>query len=124
MASIVYCALDLLYDVADVVVGHPRAGWEAYTDLEERFRDAVCVGRSVFVDGLLVHGFPQGTAFDSCCVEVHAQGLDIVAGLAVGCGRDNGMCDAGSASDGSGDHLPVGVFLAFDPQVGIESGRT
>ena len=48
-------------DVAHVVVGDVRAGGEADAYFEESFRHAVDVGGSVFINGLTVHGLPQGT---------------------------------------------------------------
>ena len=78
--------LYLLYDVVDMVVCHPRACRKADADFEEGFGYAVDVGRGVFVDGLAVHRFPQGARLDAGRVEGHAQGLDVVVGLAVGGG--------------------------------------
>ena len=46
----------------DVVVGDPGAGGEAEADVEVAFADAVDVGGGVAVNGLLVHGLPQGRA--------------------------------------------------------------
>lgn len=77
------CLFNLIDDAADMGVSNPGAGGEADTDFEERFADAVGVGGSVAIDRLLVHRFPEGTRFDAGGVEVYAQGLYVIIGLAV-----------------------------------------
>ena len=80
------CGLDLLCDVAHIVVGDPRTGRQTDAYLEKIFRHAVDVSRIGGVDGLAVHRFPEGTGLDVGLVEGHAECLDVGVGLAVGHG--------------------------------------
>ena len=81
-------------DVADMVVRDPRTGGKADADAEQRLAHAVGVGGGVAVDRLTVHRFPQRARLYAGRVEGHAQGFDIVVGLAVGRGRFYGVRDA------------------------------
>ena len=117
-----YARFDGVDDVADVVVSYPGAGGEADADLEEALADAVDIGGRVAVDGLAVHGLPQGAALNVGAVEANAQGLHVVVGLAVGGGRRGLVDDTGGASDGALDHGAVGLVLTLYPQRGVERG--
>ena len=81
-----YTGFDSIHDVANVVISHVGAGGEADADFEEGLADAVDVGRSVFVDGLLVHWLPKRTGLDVGLIEIDAQSLYIFVGLTVGGG--------------------------------------
>lgn len=58
-------SLDVVDNVADMIVGDPWAGGEADAGFEEGLADAIGVGGGVAVDGLLVHGLPQRTQLDA-----------------------------------------------------------
>lgn len=87
LLSYYYTSFDSIHDVADVIVSHVGAGREAYSDFEEGFADTVDVGGSGAIDGLAVHRLPERTGFDVGLIEINAQSLYIVVGLAIGCGR-------------------------------------
>ena len=95
-------------------VGDPVAGGETDAGGEEAFAHAVGVFGVALVDRLAVHGLPEGAAFDVGGVEGHAQGFDVVVGLAVCYGGYGSVCHACLAAYGSGDYLLVGVLLTLD----------
>ena len=69
--------MDGFDNVFYVVVGDPGAGWEADAGFVEFFGDSVCVGWGIFVDRLEVHGFPEGTGFDTVLVEFHTESFGV-----------------------------------------------
>ena len=69
--STLYC----LDDILDLLVFHIRSGGEAHAHLEERFRNAIGIGRGILIDRLLVHRFPKGTGFYARCIHEYAQSL-------------------------------------------------
>lgn len=95
-------------------VGDPGASGQADASGEEGLADAVDVGGAVAIDGLPVHGFPQGAALYVCGVEGHAKGFHVVVGLAVGDGTAGSVCDACRTAYGAGDDLSVGQFFILN----------
>lgn len=84
--------------------------------MEEVLADAVDVGGVVAVDGLAVHGFPQGARLDIEGVEAHAHGFYVGIGLAVGGGGACLVDDASGSSHGTGDDALVCLLLSLDAQ--------
>ena len=88
--------------------------------MEEVLADAVEVGGVGAVDGLAVHGLPQGARLDIKAVETDAHGLYIGVGLAVGGGGACLVDDSGGSSHGAADDALVGLVLSLDVEVGRE----
>ena len=112
--------VDMLRDVLEVVVAHPGAGRETQTTTEEIVGYAVDVSGSVGVEGLAVHGFPKGTAFDTGFFESEAQGFYVGIWLAVGMWIRGGTSGAGGSAHGLGDSGGVCFVLVNDFEVGGE----
>ncbi len=114
------CGADCGGDVAEVVVGHPRAGGEAEAGAEEGLADAVGVRRGGGVDGLAVHRFPEGSRLDACGVEGGAHCLDVCVWLAVGGGRCGGVGHSRCTADGAREYCGVCLVLPPDPEGGVD----
>lgn len=78
-----YRFLDGVDDVADIIVGHVRAGGETETDLEEFLLNIVCIDRGTGVDRLFAHRFPGWASLDFVAEHEDAQGLHVVVRLAI-----------------------------------------
>lgn len=115
-----YRFFDAIDDVADIVVGDVGTGGEAHTDFEDGFTDAVDVGGTALIDGLLVHGLPDGTGFYFLVEHEDAEGFDIFVGLAIGGGTVGYMDDTGGSSYCCLDDFFVGVLLTFYSHVRIK----
>lgn len=80
-----------LADVMYILVGDAGTSRQANAYVEHMFAHAIDISGCVMIDGLLVHGFPQGAALYLTCIQEHAQGLYIVIRLAVGAYPSSGV---------------------------------
>ena len=113
---LLYQLLHTLHNIPHILVLDIRPGGQAHAHLEDFLADAIDVVGGVAVHGLLVHGFPHGAGYDVHGVQAHAQGFDVVVGLAVGGGGLGSVDDSG----GSGDNGFIGVLLAFHLDIGVK----
>ena len=54
------------YYITYILIGHIRSRRQTHADFEQRFRNAVHIGRIVLIDGLSVHRLPQRTRLHPC----------------------------------------------------------
>lgn len=50
--------MDGVANISDIIVGDIRTGRETHTNLEKGFADAINISGGIFINWLLVHGFP------------------------------------------------------------------
>ena len=120
MASILLndCGLDAVDDVMDVGVGDIGAGGEAHADFEDLFFHAFGIHCCAGIDGLLVHGLPDGATLDLLVQHPYSHGFDIIIWLAVGNRTVYPMDHSCSTTYGCLDDFLVGVLLSFDLDIG------
>ena len=75
--------LDAFHNIMYIIICHVWSCWQAETYLEQFFLYTIGVDRSIGVYRLLVHRFPNRTAFNLLAKHEHAQSLYIFIGLTI-----------------------------------------